>query len=100
MIPGRDGIDGKILKAEEGMEMFGDSSIAFINKGTEDGVQVGQTYAVYDEYSTDAMLDKVDFGSLLILHAESTNATVLITRSDRTIHAAGKFRSASSSQHL
>ncbi len=100
MIPGKDDIDGKILKAEEGTEMFGDNTVAFINKGTEDGIQVGQTYAVYEEYSTDAMSDKVDFGSLLVLHAEPTNATVLITRSDRTIRAAGKFRSASSSQHL
>jgi hypothetical protein len=100
MIPGKDDIDGKILKAEEGAEMFGDSTVAFINKGTEDGVQVGQAYAVYEEYSTDVMSDKVDFGSLLVLHAEPTNATVLITRSDRTIRAAGKFRSASSSQHL
>jgi hypothetical protein len=100
MIPGKDDIDGKILKGEENIELFGDSAVAFINKGTEDGIQVGQTYAVYEEYSTDAMSDKVDFGSLLILHAESTNATVLITRSDRTIRADVKFRSASSSQHL
>jgi hypothetical protein len=100
MIPGKDGIDGKILKAEEDIQIFGDNAVAFINKGTEDGIQVGQTYAVYDDYSTDAILDKVDFGSLLILHAEPTNATVLITKSDRTIQAAGKFRSASSSQHL
>jgi hypothetical protein len=100
MISGKDDIDGKILKAEEDIEMFGDNAVAFINKGTEDGIQVGQTYAVYEEYSLDAILDKVDFGSLLILHTEPTNATVLITRSDRTIQGVGKFRSASSSQHL
>lgn len=100
MIPGKDDIDGKILKGEENIELLGDNAVAFINKGTEDGIQVGQTYAVYEEYSTDAMSDKVDFGSLLILHAEPTNATVLITRSDRTIRADVKFRSASSSQHL
>jgi len=100
MIPGTNDIDGKILKAEEGTEMFGDGSVAFINKGTEDGIQVGQTYAVYEEYSTDAMLDKVDFGSLLILHTEYTISTVLITRSDRAIQAAGRFRTASSSEHL
>ena len=100
MIPGNDDINGKILKSEEDMEMFGDGVVAFINKGTEDGVQVGQSYAVYEEYSTNAMLDKVDFGSLLILHAEPANATVLITRSDRTIQPAGKFRSASSSKNL
>ena len=100
LIPGKDDIDGKILMAEEGTKIFGDDAVAFINKGTEDGIQVGQTYAIYEEYSIEAMLDKVDFGSLLILHTEPTTATVLITRSDRSIQPPGKFRSPSSSQNL
>ncbi|MCX5884030.1 MAG: LysM domain-containing protein [Deltaproteobacteria bacterium] len=97
LIPGMDNIDGKILMSEEGTGMFGDGSVAFINKGVEDGIQIGQTYAIYEEYKIDAMLDKVDFGSLLILHTEPTTATVLITRSDRSIQSSGKFRSSSSS---
>jgi hypothetical protein len=100
LIAGMDDIDGKIIKAEEDVGIFGDGVVAFVNKGTEDGIKIGQTYAIFDEYSIDTMLDKVDFGSLLILHTEATTATVLVTRSDRSIQLPGKFRSASSSQNL
>ena len=65
--------------AEEGTEMFGDDAVAYINKGSEDGIQTGQTYAIYDEYPVGAELDFVDYGSLLVLHTEATTATVLIT---------------------
>ena len=97
LVPGIDDIDGKILMSEESSMIFGNDDVAFINKGMEDGIQIGQTYAVYEEYSIEAMIDKVDFGSLLVLHTEDTTATVLITRSDRSIQMHGKFRSPSSS---
>ena len=86
--------------AEEGSVVFGNDVVAFINKGSEDGIQTGQTYAIYDEYSIESVLDTVDFGSLLVLHTEATTATVLILRSDRSIQPPGKFRSPSSSQNL
>jgi hypothetical protein len=99
LIPGTRDIDGKIFMAEEGIEMFGDNTVAFINRGSEDGIQTGQTYAIYDEYAIGAAFDAVDFGSLLVLHTEATTATVLILRSDRSIKPPGKFRSLSSSQN-
>jgi len=92
LIPGKIGIDGIILKAEEGTEMFGDDTIAFINKGSEDGIQMGQTYTIYTEYPQKSVSDAVDYGSLLVLHTEATTSTVLILRSDRSIQAPGRFR--------
>ena len=100
LIPGNGGMFGKIVMAEEGTEMFGDDAVAFINKGSEDGIQTGQTYAIYEEYPVGSTLDFVDFGSLLILHTEATTATVLILRSDRSIKPPGYFRSQSISQNL
>ncbi len=100
LISGKDDIEGKILMSEEGTRIYGDDSVAFINKGAEDGIQIGQTYAIYEEYAMDAMLDKVDFGSLLVLRTEPATATVLITRTDRGIPTPGKFRSLSSSRSL
>jgi hypothetical protein len=100
LISGIENLEGKILMAEEDVRIFGDDVVAFINKGAEDGIRIGQTYAIYDAYSIDAVIDKVDFGSLLILHTEATTATVLITRTDRSIQPPGKFRTASSSQNL
>ncbi len=100
LVPGIDDIDGKIFMSEENSRIFGNDDVAFINKGTDDGIQIGQTYAIYEEYSIEAMIDKVDFGSLLVLHTEATTATVLVTRSDRNIQTYGKFRSPSTSRNL
>ncbi|MBI5592292.1 MAG: LysM peptidoglycan-binding domain-containing protein [Deltaproteobacteria bacterium] len=99
LIPGKGGICGKIFMAEEGTKMFGDNEVAFINKGSEDGIQTGQTYAIYEEYRIGADLDFVDFGSLLVLHTEATTATVLILSSGRSIQAPGYFRSLSFPQN-
>ena len=97
LIPGKTGMFGKILMAEEGTEIFGDDAVAYINRGSEDGIQPGQTYALYDEYPVGAELDFVDYGSLLVLHTEATTATVLILRSGRSIQPPGFFRSLPSS---
>ncbi len=100
LIPAEDGIDGKIFMAEEGTEMSGDDSIAYINKGSENGIQKGQTYAIYDDYYINSAVDAVDFGSILVLHTEATTATVLILRSDRSINPPAKFRSPAASRDL
>jgi hypothetical protein len=100
LISGKGGIDGSIFMAEEGSGIFGNDVVAFINKGSEDGIQAGQTYAIYENYSIESARDAVDFGSLLVLHVEATTATVLILSSDRSIQPPGKFRSPVSSQNF
>lgn len=92
LIPGQDGIEGKIFASEEGSAIFGDDTIAFIDKGTEDGIEIGQTYALFDNYDLETTSARVDFGSILVLHAEKTTSTVLITSTDRTLQASDKFR--------
>ncbi len=97
LIPGKAGIFGKIFMAEDRSEMFGDDAVAYINKGSQDGIQTGQAYAIYEEYRIGAELDFVDSGSILVLHTEATTATVLILRSGSSIQPPGYFRSQSSS---
>ncbi len=92
LIPGKGGIEGKIFATEEGNAINGDDSIAFINKGTDDGIEIGQTYALYDDYDLETTSAKVDIGSFLVLHTEKTTSTVLITSASRTIQASDKFR--------
>ncbi len=93
-------IDGNVFKAEEDVEIIGDDAIAFINKGAEDGIQTGQTYAIYEEYATESMRDFVDYGSLIVLRTEATTSTVLIMRSDRSIRPPGRFSSPPALQNL
>lgn len=97
LIPATTGVSGKIILAEENTEMLGDNAVAFINKGTQNGIQKGQTYAICEDYRIETMTlrtvtDTVDFGSFLVLHAEPTTATVLIVHLDRSIKLPENFR--------
>ena len=95
----KDGLDGKIIVSEEHDKNIGDHTVAFINKGDQDGVKIGQSYSIY--YQEKGELNKKSdreilltpniLGSLLVLHTEPTTSTVLITRSDRSIDPGAKI---------
>ena len=93
------GLQGQIIDSEEHQVMFGESAIAFINKGKQDGVKPGQLYWIFQQEQyrinpknkNDVTLTPVLFGELLVLHTEETTATVMITNSRKAIHAASKI---------
>jgi len=95
------GLLGQILGSEENDTIFADHTIAFINKGKKNGVEPGQSYSVFyqDQKQIDPnsketiLLDPVDYGTLLVLRSEETAATVLVTRSERSISPGAKIRS-------
>ena len=87
------GLQGKIIAGEEGQILLGELNIAFINKGTVDGVQAGQQYQIFyqeaarvkpDDISK-ITLTPVEYASLIVLRVEQATATVLITDSKRTV---------------
>lgn len=93
------GLDGKIILSEEHGNIIGDNDIAFIDKGSKDGVKLGQQYSIYyqekqrlnTETKEDVLLTQVVYGTLLVLHTEQTTSTVLITRSDQSINPGAKI---------
>ncbi len=93
--PGKQGLDGEIIISEEHEEMFGSTSIAFIDRGVKDGVTQGQQYSIYsqDEGSLRGpddekiLLPPEEIGFLLVLRTESETSTVLITKSERIIES-------------
>lgn len=95
------GIDGAIISEEEKRKIIGDNTIVFINKGKKDGIKPGQFYSIYyqekkrisPESREEIYLDPVDFGSLIVLRAEQTTSSVLITKSDKDIYPGAKIRS-------
>jgi hypothetical protein len=97
----KDGLNGKIIGSEEREKNIGDHTVAFIDKGDQDGVEIGQSYSIYyqeeeklNEKSNEKVpLTPIIHGSLLVLHTEPTTSTVLITRSDRSIDPGAKIRS-------
>jgi len=94
-----EGLRGQIIESEEHRAMFGESQIAFIDKGKQEGVIPGQLYWIYkqeqyrinpnDKYHV--TLTPVLLGELLVLHTEKTTATVIITDSRTAIHAGDKI---------
>ena len=87
------GIEGVFIKPEEAQTIFGESDVAFIDKGKADGIKPGQFYNIFyrDRHTLKAKDGKdlkqlstpVDYGQLLVLHTEDTTSTVLVTDSDR-----------------
>ena len=101
MLDSPEGLQGQIIDSEEHQAMFGESAIAFIDKGTQDGVAPGQLYWIFkqeqyrinpdDKY--DVTLTPVLLGELLVLHTEKTTATAMVTDSRNAIHAGAKIAS-------
>ncbi len=93
------GLNGKIVLSEEHGNFMGDNAVAFIDKGTEDGVELGQLYNIYYQErgqvgsKKEAFQVPVVYGSIIVLHTEQTTSTVLITQSKRSIAPEAAIRS-------
>jgi hypothetical protein len=94
------GIDGTIIIAEEHLEMFAESHVAFMDRGSSHGIKPGQIYSVYyrDEHNFGTatkprmVFTPVDYGELIVLHVEENNSTVLVTDSDKEFFAGTRVR--------
>jgi hypothetical protein len=93
------GLNAELIISEEHANIIGDNDIAFIDKGSQDDVKLGQQYSIYyqekqrlgGETKKDVLLTKIVYGTLLVLHTEPTTSTVLITRSDEIINPGAKI---------
>ncbi|MBC2710393.1 MAG: LysM peptidoglycan-binding domain-containing protein [Desulfosarcina sp.] len=98
--PSTPGIDGQIITSEEHSALTGDYTLAFIDKGRADNIQVGQQYSIYNKQKvvlekneiSSKSLPPVDFGTLLVLHTEQTTSTVIITSTAKVIFPEERFR--------
>ena len=98
MNPSPPGLEGSIIESEEHGGIFGENSIAFIDKGKSDGVEPGQLYWIFvqEKYRInpdnkfEVTLTPEILGELLVVHTENTTATVMITDSRRPIRAGAK----------
>ena len=94
-----EGLKGHIVESEEHREMFGESDIAFIDKGEQEGVRTGQLYWIFKQEKyhinpddkNETTLAPILLGELLVLHTEKTTATVLITDSLKAIEPGARI---------
>ncbi len=100
-------VQGRILVNEDRDRMFGDNTIAFIDKGKKDGIKTGQYYSVFyedkhgiqfktvsarAENKRDVTRTPVDFAKVLVLHTEENTSTVLVTYSEKDLYPTAKIR--------
>jgi hypothetical protein len=98
--PSTPGIDGKIIASEDHSVLTGDYTLAFIDKGRVDNIEIGQRYSLYRKEKASIENEEivvkdfppVDFATLLVLHTEETTSTVVITQTKDSIHAGERFR--------
>lgn len=94
------GLKGVLIGSEDQNALIGQYMTAFIDKGTNDGVAVGQEYLLYYQESDKVnvfdrdplLLAPINFGTLLVLHTEAETATVVITHSQDSISPGTRFR--------
>ena len=99
MQPTPKGLEGRIIVSEEHEGIFGESAIAFIDKGRQEGVKPGQLYTIYKQEAyrinpkdtEKTTLTPVLLGELLVLLAEETTATVVITDSRQAIEPGNRI---------
>jgi hypothetical protein len=95
-------IHGKIISCEERMMLFGDYAIAFMDKGSRDGIAPGQTYTLFSREKerlnprdkNDTRLVPFDFGTILVLMTDEETATGIITGSSREVSPGTRFHTA------
>lgn len=105
----KEGIRGQILVNEDRDRMFSDNTIAFIDKGKNDGIEVGQTYSVFFEdqhglkfYTGRELLKSpktgetirtsTEFAKILVLLTEESTSTVLVTYSEMDLYPTVQIR--------
>lgn len=88
----QEGIDGQIIGTPENNRLIAANFIVFINRGSVDGIEVGQEYSVYEFEKIEQVDVKNDIGSLIVLHVEEAASTALITYSSKSMHPGDKFR--------
>lgn len=94
------GLNGRIIRSEERSALIGQYKLVFIDKGENDGVEIGQSYDILHqpvaapEPGTPPIgLKPVNVGRIMVLHTEDTTATGLITASTKVIRPDDKIRS-------
>ncbi|MFO7964359.1 MAG: LysM domain-containing protein [Desulfobacterales bacterium] len=95
------GIQGNLISSEEHSEIFGDYTIAFVDKGVADGIQTGQIYQIYQQEEASLHPKTVETvklppyvtGELLVLRTEEHTSTVIITGATEPLSNHLKMRS-------
>jgi LysM repeat protein len=89
---GLKGIVGKIIKPEENRDLVGENDIIFFDKGSEDGIELGQSYTIYEQEIIVAPIKRnlrtlapEYVGKLIVLRTEANASSARILNSLKDI---------------
>jgi hypothetical protein len=97
---GKAGLEGRFFLTEDHVQLIGQQTVGFIDKGATDGIEVGQIYELYYRKKAQKRgeeMPAIVYGTILVLQVEPTTASVLVTESDREIAPGATFRAAKTS---
>ncbi len=88
-------INAEIICSEDKKSLISDNNIAFINKGSQNRIEPGQIYSVFQRQGLGKSqisgkrisLAPLKIGRLIVLHTEKTASTVLILSAQKAIRS-------------
>ncbi len=97
----KNSVYGKIIAAEGNPILFGEKMLAFIDKGQNQGVMIGQKFTVYKQpvtYDPDTKekinMSPIIYGDILVIRTLKNTSTVIITNSKDFMQQGAMFTSA------
>jgi hypothetical protein len=92
-------VQGYIVCGKHALTMYGDNDVVYIDRGSDAGVQVGNTFVIYKdrkpvedpETSATLNLPKEILGKLLVVKVQGNTATAIITKSVKEINIGDKI---------
>ncbi|MGC8899927.1 MAG: FlgT C-terminal domain-containing protein [bacterium] len=92
-------IKGYIICGKHALTLYGENDIVYIDRGSNDGVQVGNTFVIYKDREPvedpvthkTLHLPKEILGKLLVIKVQSNTATAIITKSAKEISIGDKI---------
>lgn len=80
-------VQGYIIEATEGLLAIGEGHIVFLDVGSDDGVQVGNTFQIYREAYNKKKAPPYYVGNLIVIKTMAETATALVTFSRKDLRA-------------
>jgi hypothetical protein len=101
VVKSTDGIMGSIISSENQQRVFGNHTIAFLDKGTADGIKAGQIYQLFDQIEAKlspaskekTLLTPYDIGEVFVLLTQEKTSTVIVTSAKEPLKKDTKVRS-------
>lgn len=86
-------LNGFIVAFQPDQTVFGEADIVFIDLGSKDGVELGNSFSIWRESKNEKRLPGYFMGNLIVIHVEPGNATAIVTNSLKELKVGDTIKS-------